>query len=361
MSAEETQTRVSIGILAWNEEQGITHTIESLFEQSLFKPNGLSRYTVEVVCIPNGCIDNTATVAESAFQEQLRKAESSQVSCQVCEVKTPGKSNAWNQYVHHHANQDADFVFLMDADIWFDNPHTLENMVVTLEQNPLAQAASDQPIKHLHKNASNSFFDRMSLMASQEKKTQVAQICGQLYCVRGPVIRDIWMPTGLTVEDGFIKAMLVTDCFRQEEDLSRIVLAPDASHIFDAYTSFGDFFAHEKMLWISITIDNILKEYLRNHAGQEGAGAFIKSNTESDPDWYTNLLKDYFGRGWWVMPSPFKTHRFKGMGSRGLPYILKYFPVRLLRLLIDIVVIFYANWTIKRSNSVYFWDKTRES
>ena len=53
-------------------------------------------------------------VVRTAFAEKEWPAT---VSALVHEVKTPGKVNAWNQFVHHASAQDADYVFLMDADI----------------------------------------------------------------------------------------------------------------------------------------------------------------------------------------------------------------------------------------------------
>jgi glycosyltransferase involved in cell wall biosynthesis len=53
---------ISIGIMAWNEENVIERTLISLFEQSVFSGvnTDLPEAEWEIIVVPNGCSDRTA-------------------------------------------------------------------------------------------------------------------------------------------------------------------------------------------------------------------------------------------------------------------------------------------------------------
>jgi glycosyltransferase involved in cell wall biosynthesis len=62
--------KVSLGILAHNEQARIPATLRSLESQSLFGSN----HDVEVVVVPNGCKDQTAAVTREIFGQSSRPA-----------------------------------------------------------------------------------------------------------------------------------------------------------------------------------------------------------------------------------------------------------------------------------------------
>src|SRR5438270_11582046 len=140
--------RVSIAVRAWNEEAVIRRTLESIFEQTLFEELSKRGERVEVVCIPNGCTDDTAGAALGVFIEQKKRHPFAKTfSCRVQSIAEAGRNNTWNAYVHEIAHRHAEFLFIMDSDILFAQRETLFNMLSVLLEDPTVQVASDVQVK----------------------------------------------------------------------------------------------------------------------------------------------------------------------------------------------------------------------
>ena len=141
---------ISIGILAWNEEEAIGLTLASLFRQSLFAELKRRQLHCEIICVANGCTDRTAAVAQETFQEQTRSHPFKDTfSCRSLNIVERGKTNAWNQFVHTLSAKEAQVLFLMDGDIIMQHPDTLWNMYVALSDNAQASIATDRPLKDI--------------------------------------------------------------------------------------------------------------------------------------------------------------------------------------------------------------------
>ena len=305
-------------------------TIRSLFNQSLLKKAGDPTRRVEVVCVPNGCTDNTAQVARQTFAACLAEHPGSEVTCKVFEVEEAGKCNAWNRYVHDAASEDAEFMFLMDADIWFEDPSTLERMVEALNADSHAQVAVDIPIKHIVNKEKKSSLDKLSLMFTNFSKNGPPMICGQLYCGRSKVFRSIWMPRGITVDDGFLAKIIWTNQFRSPNDFSRIIRVSGAYHIFEAYTSLRDVFLHQRSLAVGSALNSFVYDYLKKRVSHEGAGTLIRDLNSNDPAWLEKLTRDNLGDRhdlfqMRLMQSPRFRHYFRQNGMsrfKRLPAVL---------------------------------------
>ena len=63
---------ISIAIFAWNEERIIGSTLSSLFGQSIFAELSRHGRTCEVICVVNGCSDDTPVVANRVLEMQSR-------------------------------------------------------------------------------------------------------------------------------------------------------------------------------------------------------------------------------------------------------------------------------------------------
>src|SRR5438445_11500023 len=135
--------RVSIAVRAWNEEAVIRRTLESIFEQTIFEELSRRGVRAEIVCIPNGCTDDTAGIALGVFIEQKKRHPfAKHFSCRVQSIAQAGRNNTWNAYVHEIAHRTAEFLFIMDSDILFDRRDTLFNMLSVLWEDAEAQVAS---------------------------------------------------------------------------------------------------------------------------------------------------------------------------------------------------------------------------
>ncbi len=214
--------QIAIGIIARNEEAGIGATLQSLFEQSLFEELAWRGWKCEIVCLANDCTDRTAAVAGEIFDRQMREHPHRRAICaRVVELSERGKINAWNQFVHTISPTEARFLFLMDSDILIHRRETLWNMLRALEDDAQAHVAVDSPCKDIQFRRRKSLGDRISLGASRLTASADAQLCGQLYCIRGEIARNIYLPKDLAAcEDGFIKTLVCTDFLTRPSNAS---------------------------------------------------------------------------------------------------------------------------------------------
>ncbi len=351
---------ISLGILAWNEAEVVATSLQSLFEQSLFGRLAELDARLQVVVVPNGCTDATASAASAALTACASGMPAGRLRWQVRELAEPGKANAWNHFVHEFADPAADYLFLMDADIRFSHPDTLLNMIRALERNPEAHVSTDLPQKHVLFKKHKSLCDRLSLAVGQMTQAAPAQITGQLYCARGGALRRIHMPPGLITEDGYIKFMICTDQMRSPSDNRRVVRAPDASHVFESYTRIRDVFFNQRRQQVAHAIYVFLRDYLAARVGERDAGEIVRDNNARDPDWYRQLIRERVAKGgWWVMyPGAFGV-RFRRLKNLSFPQKIRKLPAALLGFLMDAVVLAAANITLKSGKLKGVWKDTK--
>src|SRR5262249_25468608 len=141
---------ISLGIFAWNEEKVIDATLTSLFQQTIFQELCSRGHLVEVICLVNGCEDRTPDIAEEAFHRQSENhPDRAAFDCRVVRIGERGKLNAWNRFVHTLSHAQAKYLVMMDADILFQDPQTIAQMMGVLEKEPEASVAVDRPVKDL--------------------------------------------------------------------------------------------------------------------------------------------------------------------------------------------------------------------
>ena len=349
--------KISIGILAYNESESIGLTLQSLFEQSLFTDPD-SQIAIEIVVVPNGCSDNTAEVARNLLAALIGHSAHPQLHSSVAEVAEAGKSNAWNQYVHKFSDPTADYLFLMDADIQFLEIHTLRNTLDTLAQNPAAQIAVDTPTKDIVSKPNKNPIEKLSVLVSASALNDYeVWICGQFYCGRAAVLRQIWMPRGIVLEDGFLTMMIRNSNFTSVPILDRIVRTPNASHSFEALTDPQRLLRHEKCVIIGRTINHYLFEYLeKNCHGKLDAGTSIEQMNDKDPLWLNHLFADILSKkNWWIIPNAWLFSRFEGLKYHPLPKAILLFPVAAIALFVNLIVFFQANRAMRNGNNIGYW------
>lgn len=349
---------ISVGILARNEERAIEGMLRSLFQQTALQgPAGdLAGCSWEILVVPNGCTDGTAAVSRRVLAELVARADR-RVTWRVCEVEEGGKSNAWNRFVHEFSNADADLIALMDADIEFGERETLSNTVTALSRDPRAVAAVDLPLKDAVKKRRPSAIERLSVRAAGNVLQRRPELCGQFFVARTEPLRRIWMPKGLSVEDGFLDAMLVTNCFREPADYARIIRAAGASHYYETLASLQAIFRHELRLVIGTTLNcYLLWDFLlfATDPTGDGAGELIHRQMQRDPEWYEKLMTNSIRtRGWWVLPGDMLFRRFAARKRRalGAKWLLK----ALVGFTLDLPVCIAANSRIKKLDSIGYW------
>lgn len=352
---------ISIGIMAWNEAAVIEATLASLFSQSALRgPAGdLADTAWEIVVVPNGCSDATAACARRALAALVAATGRTDIVWAVHELGEAGKSNAWNRYVHEFSSPLAELIVMIDADIEFGDTQTISNSITALLADPHALVAVDLPLKDAVRKTHKTLLERLSIAASATSAGSAPAIAGSFYCARAAALRQIWMPRGLTIEDGFLRAMIVTDFFRAPIDERKVIRAKNASHYFETLTSPREIFRHELRLVVGTALNCYLTwDFLLFATDPRGAGAgvLIRNRIVQDAQWYPNLIANAIrNHGWWVLPRGMLFRRFSGRKrDRGLGR-LRWLAVAVAGFLLDLPVFLAANRKLKRDNVIGYW------
>jgi len=367
-SPEKIAVELSIGLLAWNEEESIGVTLRSLFDQTLFGEL-LNRGTrCEVIVVANGCTDQTAQIAtETLRQFNDDPVLRTTVVTRVADVPQRGKPNAWNRFVHEFSSPSARCLFILDADIVFSTRTTLSNMLQSLREHPDATVVVDHPQKDISFKQRKSLADYFSLATSSMTQRTSAQLTGQLYGIRAERARLIYLPRELMVEDGFIKALVCTDGLTAPSNPSRIVQAADAGHIFEAYTSPSAVLRNQKRQIIGQTqlhvlLDKELKGLMKEHQTRPpgGLATLLKERDEQDPVWLRRIVNAHLRerRRFWQMFPGIATFRLKRwMKLRGMRKFA-YLPAALAGTCVTLISCWLASRFLRRGFETY-WPDTR--
>jgi Glycosyl transferase family 2 len=357
---------ISIAVFAWNEERVIGGTLSALFGQSVFSELSKLGRQCEVICVVNGCSDGTPDVADRVLKEQARMHPYAHTfTARVANLQQRGKVNAWNQLVHALSAKEAELLVMMDADIGLYQPQTIWNMVQTLETDPEANVAVDRPRKDIQLKERKSVRDRISLGMSRLTGSAEAQLCGQLYAIRAGVARNIFLPKDLLVEDGFIKALVCTDFLAHGVVSKRIRLAPEAEHIFEAYTNPVVILRNQKRQVIAQTIVHILiDQHLPSLVAAEKSrlGATLWEKEMTEPAWIKQLIAAHLSRTrfFWRLYPGLLTQRFKYLNRLSPMRRLACLPAALASFCVMCVASFLA-WKALRRGATDYWPKAERA
>jgi len=356
---------VSIGVLAFNEENSIEATLDSLFQQSIFHRADDVAQNIETIVVANGCTDRTQEKAQAAVSKFTVKRQTAlrKTNCQVINVRERGKANAWNLFVHKFSNSDADYLFLMDADILFAAEGTMWSMLMALQKDPFAQVSTDTPIKYFERGQIPWWARWISVGTSKMTQAGTAQLTGQLYCIRSAIARRLRLPYGLLSEDGFLKKLVCTDLLTRPSDPRRIVRADKASHFFEGYSSMKDILNNQTRYKISETINYFLCEKVLPQLTEMERNEFaltIEQRETLDRCWWFESFVTYIDSrmGFWGIFPDALTYRFKRLSLLKGREKLTYFPVAVAGAFVDVITCYRAYRALKRRN-IAFWPDTK--
>ena len=357
--------RLSVGVIARNEEEAIGPMLESIFRQSIFEELAKRQRLCEIVCIANGCSDRTAEVAREVFERQLREHPLRKTfRCRVEVFARPGKIHSWNQFVHRLSAREAEYLCLADGDIVLHHPGTLQSMVQTLELNDDASVSTDEPLKDIAFKKKKTLRERISLATSRMTQGAAAQLTGQLYCIRSSVARYVYLPRDLIAcEDGFIKSLVCTDFLTRSEVPSRVVRASDASHVFQAYMGLLEIVRNQKRQMIGQTIVHLLVDgHLSLLKPQEklNLAETLRDKDEFDPNWLRALAHAHMERTrhfWEIFPDALSFRFARLEGIKGLRKLV-HLPAAVLGFLITVLSCWLAHRFLSRGFQSY-WPDTR--
>jgi glycosyltransferase involved in cell wall biosynthesis len=352
---------ISVGILAWNEASKIEMTLMSVFKQTaLDRPDlDMPIHSWEIIVVPNGCTDETASISRATLAKMTSHFGRPNITWSVCEIEEAGKSNAWNRYIHEFSSPLAELILMFDADIEFAHSGTMSNTIKALLADPIAVAAVDMALKDAVKKKSPSLIERISIAASATPEDSPVGLSGQFFCARADALRRIWMPKGLSVEDGFLSAMLSSDCMLSRADPRKLIRVHQASHYYETLTRLSAIFRHELRLVVGTTLNcYLIWDFLLFATDPDGGGAgeLIRNHQKRDPNWYSMLMQNSIrNRGWWVLPRGMLWRRFSNYGSHHGLRRLRWVVLALVGFALDLPVFLVANRRIKRSNVIGYW------
>ena len=351
--------KITIGILAHNEALNIEKTLTSLFEQTVFTTQKIKYkdFTWAINVVPNGCRDNTYEITQQYLELNVSKIENCNINYQVISLAKPGKSNAWNELVHNISDKDSDYFIFIDADIMFGFKETIENSLDLLFSSS-ADVVVDSPLKFFDEK-SPKLIRIISEKASTKSAGSIAGIAGSFYCVSASKIREVWLPVGLSGEDGFVYAMTITDKFRKPINTDLVIAAKNASHYYEGLTSLKSIIHHEVRLVIGTTLNCYLTWdtfYFLIDPDGAGAGVQIRDLNKNKPNWYkdfiTNSIKK---RGYWVLPSGMLGRRLHFLKNMTLNDFYFKIPLFVIAFIFDAYIFLKANSKLKNGTGLGFW------
>ena len=353
---------LSIGIMAWNEEASIVPMLASLFEQSIFAHLAARGERCEVVCLANGCTDLTVAVSAEIFARAERELPARRgLTARVEDITTPGRNNAWNRFVHEFSARETRFICLMDADIIFNRPDTLELVLSELEQNPRLGGASDTPVKNIANKASPTMRERLSLATSQMTGTIAGRLNGMLYCLRADIARNLYLPRDvLANDDGFFKAAICTNFFQTPLDPTKVVSVREATHLYEPYLSLRDVLNNQKRQMIGQATVHVIIEYLMTLPAPDRAqlAATLQRLETRDPDWLKKLIDAHVARTrwFWRLFPGILGFRWRRLAQMHGVQRVTHFPAALAGFAVTLIACWQAARFLRRG-VVNFWPK----
>ena len=343
---------ISIGILAHNEATDIGNLIRDLGNQNLLSNDNLG---IEIHVVANGCTDATVRVSREALAaESFRRGN---VTTFVHNIPRAGKSNAWNELVHTLASPKTEFIFLLDADIRIPEEASLQLMLDKLTQSKKATIAVDKSVKDLSLQVHKSIIERLILAGSEAYPGTRTALAGGLYCARFDVLESIWMPIGLPGEDGFLRAMILTSNFTEDENLDYLIFVEGARHVFESEHRIRDVFRHNIRLAIGTGINVLLFKHFRESLNiNTNIADYIKQRNAADPNWINELIHNKIKQGkYFLMDKGFLLRRLMWLSSLPVSDRIKKLPIFLLASIFDVALFFSANHLMRRGAGAGFW------
>ena len=270
---------VDVGVFAHNEAAGIAAMVQALAAQDLLTAPGLD---VRILVLANGCSDDTVARARAAI------LAAAVPGITVADLAQGGKSRTWTRFVHGLSRPGADILVFADADIRFPTPDSLRRLVGGLAQRPGLWALNSQPVKDIVADPTNlTRTDRLIAAAGGALNDWKTAICGQLYAMPAARARAFHLPVGLPVEDGFLRAMILTDALTAPEDFSRIDGLDGLFHIYRSERRISDLLRHQTRLVIGSAINTACFEDLRSLPSDHRH----KALADSGEDWLAQVIR----------------------------------------------------------------------
>lgn len=315
--AKKHPVALSVGILVPSADIAIGDALESLFRQSVFERLCTRHEQCELLVIAHEGAEATIAQARSIFDRMERRhVWHDAFSARVIEIPEQGRAHAWNRFVHEFSAVEARFLAVMDAGIVFHHRDTLYNLTAILGRKPHVPASTSREVNALILKERRTRAERSSLAETALTRAGSGKLCDQLYCLRAPVARSLFLPHDLAdAETDFIDEAVRTEYFTRDSNPHRIVAAPEAAHLCAPRVQ-----RHEKMerltrRAIARTVLHVLSGYLKTLSWHDrlNLADTLRRNETRDPDWLKKLLAAHLRRRpfFWQLFPGLMTLRFK--------------------------------------------------
>lgn len=329
--------RVDIGVFAHDEAAGISAMAAQLLAQDLSGLDG------RILVLANGCTDDTAGLARAAGLE-------------VADLPLGGKSRTWNRFVHDLSRRDADILIFVDADIEFTAPDCLRRLAQGLAARPELWVLNSQPVKDIVARPEGlSALDRVIAAAGGGLDDWKTAICGQLYAMPSARARRFHLPVGLPVEDGFLRAMVLTDVLTRDEDMGRIDGLDGLSHVYQSERRIGALLRHQERIVIGSAINAAAFATLRGLPAPGRAAGLAAAAV--DDDWLARVIRGHLPRPpFGYVPFHFLTKRLvRAFANPRSLLSPRRFLITLLGFGFDAIVYIRAQIRMARGAGAGFW------
>jgi glycosyltransferase involved in cell wall biosynthesis len=274
--------RVSVVVLAHNEDRNLPALVAELDLQR----RALEHHHSDLLILANGCSDDTASVARKLC-EQTFGEPTPQWDWRVEEVLPRiGKAGAWNVSVHRFLRADSEVAAFIDADLTFFTHDEIARCADALLAHPDAWVSAGRARRV---RQGRSVLARFAGMVGSIDYDPHA-FCGGHFTMRADIARRVMIPLGLIIEDGLIKALLMTDFFRGRRDESLVRV--DTFIGFEPETTLRGLFRHELSLTVGQTLNCFLFEDLHRSVGPgtPDAGEILAERHRADPLWFRRMV-----------------------------------------------------------------------
>ena len=180
---------------------------------------------------------------------------------------------------------------MLDADIKMPQRDLIVRSIKALESTPKAVVASDVSRKNFEGSSPLNPMRILNVIFGRPATADVS-ICGQFYCIRAKELRRIVLPIGLLSQDGYLRAMILTEGLTHPEQLERIHNVPNSYHLHPAYTSFVRMFRFQKRQAIGTSISLLVYQDMEKMPQDfDLRMQEIARRNSANADWVSDLVE----------------------------------------------------------------------
>lgn len=278
--------KISFAVFAHNEEESLPNLLRDLSKQNIFFT---SEFNAHLDILANGCSDATVKIAKSTLTTlPPRFAE----RVEIRDLAQSGKSRTAHRFIHNFTSPNDDLLGFMDADIRLPDPETLFKMAGELRDRPKLVVTTSRPVKDISfGDPVKGFTSRLIGSGADGLTDWKKSICGQLFIARADAIRRIGLPVGLPVEDGFFRALLLTNLLANPEDLSLIDGRDDVFHVYASIRDLQELVRHQARIVIGSAINSAVYRKIRMETASEHEAHNLLMQAAADEEWLPKVIR----------------------------------------------------------------------